>query len=174
MKQTLYVYSSDIQKSHLLVFELCGYEAEKGDTGTAVCWGVEPFFNLLSNVKTIPKRTTLLYLGPSRALYVFKGTILLENPEIFYYKTRSTWRKFHQQNAAFITPSSIILLWKNVPTWYQKTHHSQHRVEFLVLWCHLAWSLEFMTQKRSFICTILLWKLTQYSWISLKKNFASH
>lgn len=72
LHETLYIYSSDIQKSHLLVFELCGYEAGKGNAGIAICWGFEPIFNLLSNVKTIPKRTTLLYLGPSRAIYVFK------------------------------------------------------------------------------------------------------
>ncbi|THD20930.1 hypothetical protein D915_008355 [Fasciola hepatica] len=78
LHDTVYLYSSDIQKTHFIVFELDSYETDGGNLGSAVCWGAENVAEFLSDVKGSHKRTTPVYSGPSRAIYAFGGKTVLE------------------------------------------------------------------------------------------------
>ncbi|TPP62242.1 hypothetical protein FGIG_03100 [Fasciola gigantica] len=78
LHDTVYLYSSDIQKMHFIVFELDSYEKDGGNLGSAVCWGAENVAEFLSDVKGSHKRTTPVYSGPSRAIYAFGDPMSLK------------------------------------------------------------------------------------------------
>ncbi|VDP91047.1 unnamed protein product [Echinostoma caproni] len=66
LNDSLYLSSSDIQKTHFLIFELSIYDPSDETQGLAGCWGAEPMQNLISENKGTCKCATVLHLGPCR------------------------------------------------------------------------------------------------------------